>query len=44
MFFLLEVFSIALGAPTEEEIISLVTVSKKYGITYPEIEKEMNKK
>ena len=32
------------GPPTEEEIIGLVTISKKYGITYPEIEKEMNKK
>ena len=32
------------GPPTEEEIVGLVTVSKKYGITYPEIEKEMNKK
>ncbi|MEK1831845.1 hypothetical protein AAAC51_32065 [Priestia megaterium] len=31
------------GPPTEEEIIGLVTASKKYGITYPEIEKEMNK-
>ncbi|WP_301183645.1 hypothetical protein [Priestia aryabhattai] len=44
MFLLLEVFSIALGAPTEEEITGLVSVSKKYGITYPEIEKAMNKK
>lgn len=32
------------GPPAEEEIMSLVTVSKKYGITYPEIEKAFNKK
>jgi quercetin dioxygenase-like cupin family protein len=29
------------GPPTEEKIIHLVNVSKKYGITYPEIEKAM---
>ncbi|WP_394542373.1 cupin domain-containing protein [Priestia aryabhattai] len=32
------------GPPAEEEIMSLVTVSKKYGITYPEIEKALNTK